>query len=82
MIRFAKSESKATPSPAVAVLVEPEAAEPPLARGDTPPPAAPLELSSDLPPRRSKRRAAAPKKPRAVETVDADPAPLLLNLEM
>ncbi|CDZ30976.1 Hypothetical protein NGAL_HAMBI1146_54000 [Neorhizobium galegae bv. officinalis] len=43
----------------------------------------PLELSSDLPPRKpAKRHAAALKKPRAVELVDVDTAPLMLNLEV
>jgi hypothetical protein len=42
----------------------------------------PLELSSDLPPRKpAKRRAAALKKPRVVELVHADTAPLMLNLD-
>lgn len=43
----------------------------------------PLELSSDLPPRKpAKRRAAAPKKPRKAEMVDADTAPLTLDLDI
>ncbi|CDN58479.1 Hypothetical protein RG1141_PB01310 (plasmid) [Neorhizobium galegae bv. officinalis bv. officinalis str. HAMBI 1141] len=43
---------------------------------------APLELSSDLPPRKpAKRRPAALKKPRAIERLDADTAPLMLNLD-
>ncbi|WP_105403432.1 hypothetical protein [Neorhizobium sp. T7_12] len=43
---------------------------------------APLELSSDLPPRtRAKRRVSAPKKSRAIERLDADTALLMLNLD-
>ncbi len=43
---------------------------------------APLELSSDLPPRKqAKRRVLAPKKPSVAEAVDADAAPLMLNLD-
>lgn len=43
---------------------------------------APLVLSSDLPPRKpAKRRPAAPKKPRVAEAVDADNAPLMLNVD-
>jgi hypothetical protein len=43
---------------------------------------APLELSSDLPPRKqAKPRVSAPKKPRVAEVVGADNAPLMLNLD-
>ena len=43
---------------------------------------APLELSSDLPPRKqAKRRVSAPKKPRVSEAVDPDTAPLMFNLD-
>ncbi|WP_105435666.1 hypothetical protein [Neorhizobium tomejilense] len=43
---------------------------------------APLELSSDLPPRKqAKRRASAPRKPRVAEAVDPDTAPLMFNLD-
>jgi hypothetical protein len=42
----------------------------------------PLELSSDLPKRKgSKRRPAAPKRPRTNEATDPDNAPLVLNLD-
>lgn len=43
---------------------------------------APLELSSDLPPRKqAKRRVLAPKKSRVAEAVDADTAPLMFDLD-
>ncbi|CDZ35629.1 Hypothetical protein NGAL_HAMBI1145_29410 [Neorhizobium galegae bv. officinalis] len=43
---------------------------------------APLELSSDLPPRKpAKRRVSAPRKPRVAEAVDPDTAPLMFSLD-
>lgn len=85
MIRFEMKDmsAAATEAPHRIVPVPAAPAEP-----DQPPAASvptatiPLELSSDLPPRKPpKRRPASPKKARGAEPGDQDNAPLVLNLE-
>ncbi len=87
MIRFAKQDetvsAMAVPVLATVAPLAARAAEPaPQLRPSPPPAGPPLELTSDLPPsRRSKRRAAAPKKTPAADVIDTGAGPLMLNLD-
>ncbi|CDZ65560.1 Hypothetical protein NGAL_HAMBI2605_38330 [Neorhizobium galegae bv. orientalis] len=87
MIRFAKQDETVTtlavPVLATVASIEARVAEPSQQLKPSPPSAGPpLELTSDLPPSKpSKRRAAAPKKPRAADVIDAGAGPLMLNLD-